>query len=154
MFTCYNSGQANNQKGPDDQGDDPSIPRLFGKDISDEERREVVMKAYEQLKASFERFKKPDGQKSSPARTCRDLSVAHPELSTGKRNTLLLVPHLVYVIFHIPRTNTQICRTFTLVLLLIYFNSFAFTPSKGVSWTVNSTIVIPKIFLQQFISPI
>lgn len=83
-------GQANTQKGPDDQSDDPTIklPRLFGKDLSDEERQELVLKAYNQLKASFERFKKPDGQKTSPARTCRDLNVAHPELPSGKLNIL------------------------------------------------------------------
>lgn len=80
------SGQVNNQKGPDDQADDPTIalPRIFGKDITEEERRELVMKAYEELKASFDRFKKPDGQKSSPARTCRDLNVAYPELPSGE----------------------------------------------------------------------
>jgi len=43
----------------------------------------MVLKAYEQLKSSFERFKKPDGQKSSPAKTCRDLAVAHPEFKSG-----------------------------------------------------------------------
>ncbi|KAG8328921.1 Collagen alpha-2(V) chain, partial [Homalodisca vitripennis] len=70
-------------KGPDPlSGDEP--PRLFGNDVTEEERRALLQKAYQQLKASFERFKKPDGSKSAPAKTCRDLSVAYPTLANGE----------------------------------------------------------------------
>lgn len=41
------------------------------------------MQAYEHLKRSFERFKKPDGEKSFPAKTCRDLFLAHPDKPSG-----------------------------------------------------------------------
>nr|CAD7260945.1 unnamed protein product [Timema shepardi] len=75
-------GQGQN-KGPDPlSGDEPA--RIFGKEITEDERRELVLQAYQHLKASFERFRKPDGQKSSPAKTCRDLAVAYPELPNGE----------------------------------------------------------------------
>lgn len=44
----------------------------------------MVQKAYEQIKEQFERLKKPDGQKQSPAKTCRDLSIAHPDSKSGQ----------------------------------------------------------------------
>lgn len=69
-------------KGPDPLSDEP--PRIFGKELSEEDRRAIVLKAYEQLKSSFERFKKPDGQKDSPAKTCRDLAVAYPQYKSGQ----------------------------------------------------------------------
>lgn len=74
-------------KGPDPlQGDDSDVPaRLFGKEITDDERRDLITKAYEQLKTSFKKFLKPEGTKESPAKTCRDLAYAHPELPSGKR---------------------------------------------------------------------
>lgn len=71
-----------NQKGPDPLGDEPV--RLFGKEVTEQERRDLVIKAYENLKQSFERFKKPNGQKNSPAKTCRDLFVAYPEYASGE----------------------------------------------------------------------
>lgn len=82
LAALLNHGQMSNTKGPDGQGDDPM--RLFGEKMSDEERRAFVMKAYEQLKVNFEKFKRPDGQKMSPAKTCRDLAVAHPHLKSGQ----------------------------------------------------------------------
>lgn len=73
---------SSNSKGPD-PNDQPFS--LFGEDgITEEESRALVLKAYEQIKAQFERFKKPDGQKQSPAKTCRDLSTAHPDLKSGQ----------------------------------------------------------------------
>jgi len=60
--------------------DDPA--RVFAK-MSDEDRKTLVVKAYEQLKVSFEKYSKPSGDKNAPARTCRDLAVAHPELPSG-----------------------------------------------------------------------
>ena len=56
---------------------------MFGQDLSDSDRRTLVMKAYETLKSQFERFRRPDGGRDYPAKTCRDLHVAHPELPSG-----------------------------------------------------------------------
>ena len=67
-------------------GDEP--PRIFGKDLSEAERRELLLKAYNHVKESLERFRRPDGKKDAPARTCRDLHVAHPELSSGATERL------------------------------------------------------------------
>lgn len=58
--------------------------RLLGKEISDDERRELITKAYEQLKTSFKKLLKPEGTKDSPAKSCRDLSYAHPEFPSGE----------------------------------------------------------------------
>ena len=63
--------------------DDPAL--VFAK-MSDEDRKTLVVKAYEQLKVSFEKYSKPSGDKNAPARTCRDLAVAHPELPSGTVN--------------------------------------------------------------------
>lgn len=84
-LTAMLSSRGGTSKGPADDalGDDPL--GLFGDGgISVEARRELVRTAYEQLKVQFERFKKPDGQKQSPAKTCRDLAVAHPQLPSGE----------------------------------------------------------------------
>ncbi len=71
-----------NSKGPD-PNDQPF--NLFGENgITEEESRALVLKAYEQIKVEFERLKKPDGQKQSPAKTCRDLSIAHPDTKSGQ----------------------------------------------------------------------
>lgn len=42
------------------------------------------MKAYENLKSSFQKLVKPDGEKNSPAKTCRDLFVAYPDKLSGE----------------------------------------------------------------------
>lgn len=63
-------------------GDEPY--KILGKEITEEERRKLVLTAYEQLKTTFEKFQKPAGDKKSPGKTCKDLSVAHPELKSGK----------------------------------------------------------------------
>ena len=62
--------------------DDPA--RVFSK-LTDDDRKAMVVKAYEQLKITFEKYTKPSGDKNAPARTCRDLAVAHPELTSGKQ---------------------------------------------------------------------
>jgi collagen type II alpha len=56
---------------------------MFAPELNDEERKALVIRAYKKLKASFQEFSLPDGGKSTPAKTCRDLSLAHPEKSTG-----------------------------------------------------------------------
>lgn len=79
-------GQINNQKGPDSMNDEPI--RIFGKEMSDEERNELVMMAYEQLKTSFDKIRRPDGQKKTPGKTCRDIWAAYPESPSGKMKIL------------------------------------------------------------------
>lgn len=70
-------------KGPDPLvGDEP--PRMFSQDMTEEERKELILKAYKQLKSSFQKFVKPDGGKSSPAKTCRDLYTAYPDKLSGQ----------------------------------------------------------------------
>lgn len=69
---------ANTQKGPSDQGDDPLS------NMTNEEKRAIVFKAYDNLKERFEKFKKPNGEKDFPAKTCRDLAVAYPEFKSGE----------------------------------------------------------------------
>ena len=67
---------ANTQKGPD-PNDDPL------KQLTEDEKRAIVLKAYDNLKVRFEKFKKPNGEKTYPAKTCRDLAVAYPEYESG-----------------------------------------------------------------------
>lgn len=75
-----------NDKGPGSssryQDDAPSRP--FGDHaLTVDDQRNIVKKAYEQLKKSYEKLTKPTGDKDSPARTCKELSLARPELPTG-----------------------------------------------------------------------
>lgn len=74
---------ANTQKGPDPQSDEPYVPRIFGKELTPEETKELINRAYQQLKASFEKYKRPNGDKSSPGRTCRDILAAYPDSPSG-----------------------------------------------------------------------
>merc|ERR1719431_380197 len=75
-------------KGPDPlQGDDSSTlnpARILGREITEDERRELIVKAYEQLKSSFKKYLRPTGSKDAPAKTCKDLHYAHPELPSGE----------------------------------------------------------------------
>lgn len=75
---------ANTQKGPDEMGDEPYVPRVFGKELTVEETKELINKAYEQLKRSFDKFRRPNGEKDSPGRTCRDIWAAYPESLSGE----------------------------------------------------------------------
>lgn len=70
-------------KGPDTYSGDQPI-RVFGKDMSEDERNKIIEKAYQHLKESFDKFKKPDGKKNSPAKTCRDIKAAYPESNSGE----------------------------------------------------------------------
>lgn len=81
LAAILGQAQVNNQKGPSPLGDEPL--RLFGKQITEEERKKIVIRAYEQLKSSFEKFKKPNGQKTSPGKTCRDILAAYPTSKNG-----------------------------------------------------------------------
>jgi len=70
-------------KGPDPlSADEPA--RVVGPELTDEEKKDMVIRAYKKLKESFEEFAKPDGGKNTPAKTCRDLKAAHPDKDTGE----------------------------------------------------------------------
>lgn len=78
----HTSSAMGNNKGPGIQDDGPS--RVFGTTpISQEERKELLMKAFDQLKASIDRLAKPTGEKHSPAKTCKELYLANPEYKSG-----------------------------------------------------------------------
>ena len=57
---------------------------MVGPELTDEEKKDMVIRAYKKLKESFEEFAKPDGGKNTPAKTCRDLKAAHPDKDTGE----------------------------------------------------------------------
>merc|ERR1719225_2229820 len=71
-----------NSKGPDPLSNDEPA-RIVGPELSDEELKELVVSAYKKLKVSFAEFAKPDGGKATPAKTCKDLNLAHPEKPSG-----------------------------------------------------------------------
>jgi hypothetical protein len=71
-----------NTKGPDPLSSDQPA-RVFPGDLTTEEQKQMVIRAYNNLKTTFETFARPDGGKEAPAKTCRDLHVAHPEKPTG-----------------------------------------------------------------------
>jgi collagen type II alpha len=56
---------------------------MFGPELSDEDKKNLVIRAYKRLKESFEEFKKPDGGKNSPAKTCKDLKTSFPDKESG-----------------------------------------------------------------------
>lgn len=75
------STQGNN-KGPSIQEDEPA--RMFsGVQFSQDERIDILMKAYAQLKSSIAKIVKPTGKKDSPAKTCRELYLHNPEFKSG-----------------------------------------------------------------------
>lgn len=74
--------QQGQTKGVDTLGDQPI--NLLTEGLSDEEKQALVIKAFEHVKASFERFLRPNGQKTAPARTCRDLFAAYPDYKSGE----------------------------------------------------------------------
>jgi len=57
--------------------------RMFGPNLSDDEKKKLVIRAYKNLKESFEEYAKPDGGKNTPAKTCRDLHTAFPDKESG-----------------------------------------------------------------------
>ena len=58
--------------------------RMFGSDLASDEQKRLVMNAYNRLKDTFEGLVKPDGSKTLPAKTCRDLYQAYPEKPSGE----------------------------------------------------------------------
>lgn len=51
--------------------------------ITQDERIDILTKAYAQLKSSIDKIAKPTGEKKSPAKTCNELYLARPELKSG-----------------------------------------------------------------------
>lgn len=73
-----------NNKGPSNVQEDAPTSRIFGDHkFTADEQKNILKKAYEQLKANYEKLNKPTGEKNSPARTCKELSRARPELVSG-----------------------------------------------------------------------
>jgi len=58
--------------------------RMFGPDLSDEEKKNLVIRAYKNLKDSFEEYSRPDGGKNHPAKTCKDLHTTYPDKESGE----------------------------------------------------------------------
>ncbi|UYV78315.1 hypothetical protein LAZ67_16000938 [Cordylochernes scorpioides] len=75
-------------KGPDPMMGDASA-KLFAPDTPLEEKKRIVFEFYEQLQKEYEEFRKPSGTKQSPARTCRDLAIAHPELPSDSKSVVM-----------------------------------------------------------------
>ncbi len=69
-----------NTKGPDPLSDQP----ILKEELTTEQRKQLVISAYKKLKASFDEFSKPNGDQKTPAKTCRDLKIAHPEMESGE----------------------------------------------------------------------
>ena len=46
----------------------------------------MVVRAYNNLKQTFETFAQPAGGQETPAKTCRDLHAAHPDKTSGEVN--------------------------------------------------------------------
>lgn len=69
-------------KGPDPlSGDEPA--KLFDASVPVEEKKRIVFEYYRKLVEEYERLRSPTGDKDAPAKTCRDLAMAHPELPDG-----------------------------------------------------------------------
>lgn len=75
----------NNNKGPSSMQEDSPVGRIFGDQhkLTLDEQKHLLKRAYDQLKRSLDRINKPTGQKDAPARSCKDLAVAKPELGSG-----------------------------------------------------------------------
>ena len=96
-------------KGPDvESGDEPM--RMFGKELSEPEKRELMLKVYSKLKETVRKFLRPDGSKEAPAKTCKDLAIAYPNFPSGK----LFIQATHFISFH---SNKQKWR-FYLTLIL------------------------------------
>ena len=58
--------------------------RSFGGELTREQQKQLVIQAYKKLKTSFDELSRPDGAKKNPAKTCKDLKIAHPEKESGE----------------------------------------------------------------------
>jgi collagen type II alpha len=71
-----------NTKGPDPLSSDQPV-RVFGDELTQDQQRQMVIQAYKKLKETFEEFNKPNGDQKTPAKTCKDLKMAHPDTPSG-----------------------------------------------------------------------
>lgn len=78
-----------NTKGPDPLSSDQPVKLLAG-ELSSEDQKKLVLQAYRKLKETFADFSKPDGDKETPAKTCRDLLAAHPDKPSGEVRPFLI----------------------------------------------------------------
>ena len=58
--------------------------RIAAKDLTPEQQKQLVVKFYKELKASFDSYALPDGGKDNPAKTCRDLHAAMSDKPSGE----------------------------------------------------------------------
>lgn len=64
------------------QGDDPNKkPRLTD---AKPDAKENAFEALTEIEQALEAIRKPAGTQDAPARTCKDLAMAHPDLKSGK----------------------------------------------------------------------
>lgn len=64
--------------------DDPEGSRIFDPKLSISDKEKLVVEAWKALVEDFAKLKKPWGAKDNPAKTCRDLALAYPELDSGE----------------------------------------------------------------------
>lgn len=62
--------------------------------MTETEKSQLILTAYKKLKTSFEKFKKPNGEKDSPAKTCKDLYAAYPDFGSGMSTILITTNQL------------------------------------------------------------
>lgn len=69
-------------KGPDPMiGDDARV--LFDDKASIEDKKKIIFEYYKKLVEEYDRIRNPVGTKDAPAKTCRDLSISHPDFKSG-----------------------------------------------------------------------
>jgi len=69
-------------KGPDPLSADEPM-RQFLPELTEQEREDVMKRAYEKLKASFDKLAKPDGTKLAPSKSCQHLRSTYPKKPSG-----------------------------------------------------------------------
>lgn len=78
------TASVSNNKGPSNIQEDSPVGRVFGdQKLTVDEQRNLLRKAYEQLKRSYDHLSKPTGEKNSPAKSCNELALARPDLPSG-----------------------------------------------------------------------
>lgn len=78
------TGSMGNTKGPNVMEDQPAAQIIGDLHLSPEERRTMLRTIYEKLKTSIEKMEKRTGEKDSPAKTCKDLAIDHPNMASGQ----------------------------------------------------------------------
>lgn len=78
------TASVSNNKGPSNIQEDSPVGRIFAdQKLTVDEQRNLLRKAYEQLKRSYDHLSKPTGEKNSPAKSCNELALAKPNLPSG-----------------------------------------------------------------------